>query len=102
MDEIKNEKKITIDMDDVPSNYLESITDLSFIGYNIREHKNGIFYIPITPKKLDQYNLLSPTVFIKFPFQVALFAKADDDKFSPVHPLNVSIFDISFSLIVEP
>ena len=69
MDEIKNEKKITIYMDDVPSNYLESITDLSFIGYNIREHKNGIFYIPITPKKLDKYNLLSPTVFIKFPFK---------------------------------
>ena len=81
MDEIKNEKKITIYMDDVPSNYLESITDLSFIGYNIREHKNGIFYIPITPKKLDKYNLLSPTVFIKFPFTPECFYKEVDTMF---------------------
>ena len=91
MDEIKNEKKITIYMDDVPSNYLESITDLSFIGYNIREYKNGIFYIPITPKKLDKYNLLSPTVFIKFPFTPECFYKEVDTMFRDDNMVNIFV-----------
>lgn len=82
MNEIKNEKKIIINIDNVPSNYLESITDLSFIEYNIKEHKNGIFYIPITLKKLDKYNLLLPTVFIKFPlFTPECFYKVEDTVF---------------------
>lgn len=80
MNEIKNEKKIIINIDNVLSNYLESITDLGFIEYNIKEHKNGIFYIPITPKKLDKYNLLSSTVFIKFPlFTPECFYKVKED-----------------------
>lgn len=89
MDEIKNEKKVTINMDNVPSNYLESITDLSFIGYNIKEHKNGIFYIPITSEKLDKYNLLSPSIFIKFPFTPECFYKGADTIFKDDNMVNI-------------
>lgn len=81
MNEIKNEKNIInrrVNIDNVPANYLESITYLDFIEYNIREHKSRIFYIPITAEAFNRYDL-TETIFIKFPFSPECFYREEDN-----------------------
>lgn len=89
MNEIKNEKKAIIGIDNVPGNYLESITNLDFIEHNIN-HKNGTFYIPITPEVFNRYNLLSPIIFIKFPFLPEYFYGEEiDTSFKDDNMINI-------------